>query len=181
MQPPLPLTLTLLPSSLLLVLLLTCSAFSIPFRSHSLLTTPIRASPQDTQVYGPNNFGDIISDRSVNIYINGNFTPIERIVLSANGNLQRILSAYHGTPVHIDVLKCVMLDSNTFHREVNLMIGDRKLGSARGEIQVNCERCLQDISSKKVGVGQLFRYLGVLPSFKLLAVGRVSSSSDSSS
>lgn len=34
-------------------------------------------------------------------------------------------SAYHGTPVHIDVLKCVMLDSNTFHREVNLMIGDR--------------------------------------------------------
>ena len=32
--------------------------------------------------------------------------------------------------------------------------------------------CLEAIASKRVGVGQLFRYLGVLPSFQLLAMGK---------
>jgi len=35
-----------------------------------------------------------------------NFTPLERIALTANGNLQRIFSSYYDAPVHVHVDYC---------------------------------------------------------------------------
>lgn len=36
-----------------------------------------------------------------------NFTPMERIALTANGNLQRIFSSYYDAPIHVHVDSCV--------------------------------------------------------------------------
>ena len=38
-----------------------------------------------------NHFGDIMSHIQTEVLLNGDFSPLERIVLTANGNLQRIL------------------------------------------------------------------------------------------
>ena len=47
--------------------------------------------PNEDRFYGPDSFGDIIGHSETHTYILGNFDPMERIVLTANGNLQRIL------------------------------------------------------------------------------------------
>jgi hypothetical protein len=36
----------------------------------------------------------------------GNFSPLERVLLTANGNLQRIISAYYDAQVSVEVVKC---------------------------------------------------------------------------
>lgn len=35
--------------------------------------------------------GDIMGGRETEVFVEGSFSPMERIVLSANGNLQRIM------------------------------------------------------------------------------------------
>lgn len=44
--------------------------------------------------------------------------------------------------------------------------------TAVGKIELYSEICKKAIEEKNIGVGQLFRFLGVLPSFKLLSSGR---------
>lgn len=53
---------------------------------------------------------------------NNDFTPIERIILTANGNLQRIMSAYYGSKVTVEVIKCDRISHTLFAREVNLLV-----------------------------------------------------------
>ena len=45
-----------------------------------------------------------------------NFTPMERIALTANGNLQRIFSSFYDAPVHVHVDFCVRRDSCGEHK-----------------------------------------------------------------
>lgn len=44
--------------------------------------------------------------------------------------------------------------------------------TAIGSIQLYSEECKVAIEERNIGVGQLFRFLGVLPSFNLLSAGR---------
>lgn len=44
--------------------------------------------------------------------------------------------------------------------------------TAIGSIVLYSDECKEAIEEKNVGVGQLFRFLGVLPTFNLLGVGR---------
>ena len=48
------------------------------------------------------------------------FTPIERVILTANGNLQRILSAYYDEAITVTVLRTELKAGSTFTREVVL-------------------------------------------------------------
>lgn len=126
--------------------------------------------------YGPNNFGDIMSDRVTDMrFLDAvtAFSPLERIMLTANGNLQRLLSCYYGHPITVEVIKCERTDENNFDREVDIMMGSKVICTATGKITVGSQQCLEAIESGKVGVGQLFRYLDTLPSFHLIGAGRV--------
>ncbi|KAH8060055.1 hypothetical protein JL722_5012 [Aureococcus anophagefferens] len=50
---------------------------------------------------GADHLGDVGgSHLAVDLSLSSAFTPLQRIVLTANGNLQRILSAYHNRAVH---------------------------------------------------------------------------------
>ena len=53
------------------------------------------------------------------------------------------------------------------------MVGDRVFCRARGKIEIYDAACVSAIEEKKIGVGQLFRFLGALPVFKLLGAGRL--------
>lgn len=52
------------------------------------------------------------------------YTALERIVLTANGNLQRILSAYYDMPIEVKVLQSDLREGRTFNREVLLQVMD---------------------------------------------------------
>lgn len=78
------------------------------------------------------------------VQIQGEFSPFERVILTANGNLQRIMSAYYGAPVHVKINKCVRVDSQIFDREVDLHVGEyafcRAMGKVIGLVSALCFR-----------------------------------------
>jgi hypothetical protein len=132
-----------------------------------------------------------LNDRYPNCY----FTPMERIALTANGNLQRIFASYYDTPVTVKVISCVLRQSPPHHHqqqeqeynnnnnegENNTMVWDRVVHiqiynqtvcKATSVIQVNCPTCCELITSQTVGIAQMFRHLNRLPTFTLLNAGR---------
>ena len=175
--------------------------------------------------YGADNFGDLMGGCETNVVVYGSFTPFERIIITANGNLQRIMSAYYGAPVTVNIIKSNPisdislykpkrhLNSNTtttnsdtttttsnndttnnddntnnddttssssssnkllcvYDREVNLLMNNQIFCTAKSIIEIYDAELINAIEYKKIGIGQMFRYLGALPSFKLHAVGR---------
>lgn len=86
----------------------------------------------------------IIKNIKTLVSITGSFTPLERIILTANGNLQRILrflhqivsqqllndicgfttciSAYYGSTITVDIKKCDQVRYLEYDREVNLVM-----------------------------------------------------------
>lgn len=125
-----------------------------------------------------------------------NFTPLERIAVTANGNLQRIFSSYYDAPVHVHVDSCVRRrapDVNTedgnssfnntrtqshsetyavWDRVVRISVHGTTLCKATSIIHVHSSPCIRLIEEGKVGLGQLFRYLNKLPTFSLIEAGR---------
>ena len=92
--------------------------------------------------YGEDNFGDIMIRDNIgcetDISISSECSSIERMILTANGNLQRIMSAYYGCPIKVNVLRSKPISrgrneegiSVTYDREVDLLVNDRKFCNA---------------------------------------------------
>lgn len=130
--------------------------------------------PLCSSTLGPNNFGDLMGKggRETSVVVDNSYAPLERVVLTANGNLQRIMSAYYGASVMVEVLLCERVQDRVYDREVNLLMDGQKFCNAKGKIELLDDDCVEAVESKNVGVGQLFRYLGLLPSFELIDAGR---------
>ena len=183
----------------LLTALLTCNSFSNDMNKHmkftSIRTTSniilMNSNNNKVMTYGADNFGDIMGGCETNVIVGGSFTAIERIIITANGNLQRIMSAYYGAPVIVNILKCdpiedissykntKVLDTNhsnnllcVYNREVTLLMNNQIFCTAKGLIEIYDKELIDAIEYKKIGIGQIFRYLGALPTFKLHAAGR---------
>jgi hypothetical protein len=141
--------------------------------------TPIlggRITPQ--QDFGT--LGDIMSNSTTGLVTmdGGNLqdtynitSPLDRMALTANGNLQRLVSSYYDAPVHVTVQTCSQTCHNTWNRVVSLSVLNQEFCTATSHITVYSEECLQLIHSHKVGLGQLFRHLDRLPSFELHQAG----------
>jgi chorismate-pyruvate lyase len=113
-------------------------------------------------------------------------TPLERIALTANGNLQRIYSSYYDAPVHVSVERSEARTatssedesisesskSRTWDRVVHLSVFSQLFCTAESTIVVHDDHCLELLQSGRVGIGQLFRHLDRLPTFTLLDAGR---------
>ena len=138
-----------------------------------------------------------------------NFTNMERIALTANGNLQRIFSSYYDEPVVVHVDSCTRRDNSIdsgsrdsavmnglcdtyqltstpndnndaiWDRVVYIQVHNQTICKATSIINVHSSSCIQLIEEGSVGLGQLFRYLNKLPTFSLLDAGRVDRSSSS--
>ncbi|KAL7481223.1 hypothetical protein ACHAW6_006897 [Cyclotella cf. meneghiniana] len=132
------------------------------------------------------------------------FSPMERIALTANGNLQRIFSSYYDAPVHVHVISCtrrdtflentsrsrprysnlslerfsfrIQTDGAVWDRVVHLRVHDKTICKATSVIHVRSPQCIELIDDGTVGLGQLFRYLNKLPHFSLLDAGRTADS-----
>ncbi|KAJ7091346.1 hypothetical protein B0H15DRAFT_835556 [Mycena belliarum] len=123
-------------------------------------------------------------------------TGLERIALSAQGDLQRILSAFFARPIVLALiyshtytrrpdtslvpltlpnpcaLASVSLESPIVqNRQVHLQCGGKVVCTATSTVTIHSSRCADLFIGQKYGIGQLFAKLGTPPTFELLNVG----------
>ena len=116
--------------------------------------------------------------------IYGITNPLDRMAITANGNLQRLFSSYYDAPVSVVVDYCHKREqqqekqdtergNNGYYwdRCVHLKIFDQIFCTATSKVFVHDYECQRLVDSGKVGIGQLFRYLNVLPEFELQSAG----------
>ncbi|CAG8625515.1 10598_t:CDS:2 [Acaulospora colombiana] len=146
--------------------------------SHSDDKTSNGSSPNPIS----NNFIDKISSRETSLILPDEFSGLERICLTANGNLQRILSAWFNKPVKIHVVKNIPIDNTNpvlksfdnyeiidnncddndpvlrrYDREVKLVCENKTLCNAFSDVIVRDKKVVDLIENEGVGLGQLFR------------------------
>ncbi|KAG9322152.1 hypothetical protein KVV02_004272 [Mortierella alpina] len=136
------------------------------------------SSPSPPIVKIPGHFGDIID---TTLHLPEGFTGFERILLTANGNLQRLISAYFNRTVTVNIIenKEVPLAQDEdpavfarFQREVNLLCNDKVFCNAKSQVVIKEQKVYDLVVKSGVGIGQIFRYLDRLPSFDLHGLGR---------
>ena len=93
------------------------------------------------------------------------------MVLSANGNLQRLISSYHNSPVSVRVRFNRRLSHGLYAREVTLSVFGTRFAVATSSVRLERADCIAAVEERGVGIGQLFRHLNILPDFELLAAG----------
>jgi hypothetical protein len=81
------------------------------------------------------------------VYVGGSFTPMERIVITANGNLQRIMSAHYGAPVSVTVKKCDKIGTMLYDRQVDIMVGQKIFCEVVGSIEIYDPKCIEAIGT----------------------------------
>lgn len=102
--------------------------------------------------------------------------PLERILATANGNLQRIVSSWCNRGVTVRVTKNEV-DKNqssdtkvVYDRSVELWCDDSRFGIADSTVTLESPELIDAVSSGRVGIGQLFRQFDMLPAYKLLSL-----------
>ncbi|KAJ1853919.1 hypothetical protein GGH12_004514 [Coemansia sp. RSA 1822] len=123
----------------------------------------------------PNHFGDVMSHRETSCMLPDVFkNPVQRIMLMANGNLQRVLSAYYNLPVSVEVVYNAPEPCDKpgmpvrYSRDINLVCNRRVVCSAQSTVELLTCKAVDLVVRQGVGIGQLFRYMNVLPMFRLL-------------
>jgi hypothetical protein len=106
----------------------------------------------------------------------GNFTPIQRILLTANGSIQRILSAYYNGPVQIKILKNEEesnshLSMTIINREIELLINNKPVCHAISLIRITSLTILESFYKEPIGIAQLFQLHQLYPNFTLKEAG----------
>ncbi|KAJ1678879.1 hypothetical protein EV182_003167 [Spiromyces aspiralis] len=112
--------------------------------------------------------------------------PIQRIIITASGDLQRILSALYNHRIHVDIIYNEVVPSGTgsstnnaaaadtslsIDRQVNLICNSKIVCRATSAIKLISDRAKKLLLLQKVAIGQLFMQLGVNPEFNLLDLG----------
>ncbi|KAF9964495.1 hypothetical protein BGZ70_006377 [Mortierella alpina] len=138
-------------------------------------------SPSPPIVKIPGHFGDIMSKRDTTLVLPDGFSGSERILLTANGNLQRLISAYFNKTVSVTILENTQVPLTSdedpavmarFQREVNLLCNNKIVCNAKSRVLIQDPKIYDLVVKNGVGIGQIFRYLDRLPSFELHGLGR---------
>jgi chorismate-pyruvate lyase len=128
--------------------------------------------------------------------IYGISNPLDRMAVTANGNLQRLFSSYYDAPVVVEMVHCmrrqqhqqdddeddvnVNVNNNNngtapihavWDRRVLLKVFNQTFCTADSVIVVHSQEVEDLVESGKVGIGQLFRHFNILPEFNLLKAG----------
>ncbi|KNC82040.1 hypothetical protein SARC_05677 [Sphaeroforma arctica JP610] len=139
-------------------------------------STPLHTPPANataTALKEAPHLGDLMGWRTTFTELPGQFTGLERIVLTANGTLQRIISSYYNAEVTVKIRhNRPRTDQGWYDREVELLIFDQVFCIATSEIHLDRKEYVDLVEINRIGLGQLFRHLNLLPFFHLLKVGR---------
>jgi len=103
---------------------------------------------------------------------------IERIMLSAQGDLQRLLSSFFARPITVALIYSDTTspkDSNPGptiqSRQVHLLCGSRVVCKATSTVRITSPECARLFLKEKYAIGQVFREVGKVPRFELVSVG----------
>ena len=117
----------------------------------------------------PDHFGNIML--TTTFQLPHYFNALQRILLTANGNLQLIFSSYHNSPVTITVLKNNYTADLYYDRCVTLNCKGKLLCTATSKVWTLSKEAKVAVESEKIGIGQLFRFLNILPVFQMIDCG----------
>jgi hypothetical protein len=83
---------------------------------------------------------------------------MERMILQANGNLQRLLSAYYNVPSHVEIIKNIKSQGiNVYYeREIKMYFENKFVYNAQSILTVKDDTVLELIEKHKYGLGQIF-------------------------
>ena len=102
----------------------------------------------------------------------GAFTPAQRIALSANGNLQRLVSSYYNSPVFVAQVYNRPAASGArgaYDRQVTLAVAGVEFCTATSSLELSEEPLIEAVEVRGVGIGQLFRHHSILPTCEVHA------------
>lgn len=121
---------------------------------------------------GTPHFGDIMAAAQTGMELPvGDFSPLQRLLLTANGNVQRIVSAYYDEPVTVTVLLSQRTQLGDYERHVTMSIFGTHFMTARSSVHLLGAEWTA-AAEAGVPLGSLFQKMGVLPAFALHSVGR---------
>jgi len=116
--------------------------------------------------------------------IYGISNPLDRMAVTANGNLQRLFSSYYDAPVVVEMVHCtrqkppntgavgdIDATANWDRRVLLKIFGNQTFCTADSVVEVRSRKMEDLIESGNVGIGQIFRHFNMLPEFTLLAAG----------
>jgi hypothetical protein len=111
--------------------------------------------------------GDIMNPLSTFTQLDGSFSELERMVLTANANLQRLMryvlrnhkqqcpvhsrpafSAYYNEPVHVEVLKNECILHGVYNRQVDLTVRSRVFCKATSVVALRSQTAF-DVRPKR--------------------------------
>lgn len=179
----------------------TTATTTIPMYDIPLSSPPISSSSSSSIQSGT--FGDIMSqpNNDADLLLRdglvtsetysledtyGISNPLDRMAVTANGNLQRLFSSYYDAPVAVEMVHCTRQkqqqkqqeqqnDDSRIHavwdRRVNIKIFNQTICTADSVVVVHSQEVEDLVESGKVGIGQIFRHFNTLPEFNLLTVG----------
>jgi len=160
----------------------------LPQSSFSLIHCPSSTMPGKVDSYNA-------ASTSVQFAWPCNISGVERIVLSAHGDLQRLLSAFFSRSINVSLVysytsaedesgKSISYDHPTStlptastatpltqRRQVHLLCGNTVVCVATSNVRVTAAKPADLFFEQKYAIGQVFRKLGVIPEFELLEVG----------
>lgn len=107
-------------------------------------------------------------------------TGLERIMLTARGELQRLLSAFFSRTINIKTIyehtsprthTASPEEPITQSREVHLLCGGKTACVATSDVTITAPLCEQLFLDEKFAIGQMFRRMQTPPQFALLDCG----------
>mmetsp|Transcript_15030 Transcript_15030/g.17036 ORF Transcript_15030/g.17036 Transcript_15030/m.17036 type:complete len:409 (-) Transcript_15030:1084-2310(-) len=113
-------------------------------------------------------------------------SPFERLLVTAKGDLQRIISSWCYETVSVEVFYYSLdEDASTetekrYKRKVGLKCRNRQFCTANSEVVLSNKLLIDSLATNEVGIGQLFRQFNLLPNFELISFERSDSQSDTS-
>ncbi|KAI9224165.1 hypothetical protein BC828DRAFT_374175 [Blastocladiella britannica] len=119
-------------------------------------------------------------------------SPLERVIFSSNGSLQRVLSALYNSDIDVVLVKNIARPSTPattanagngspewcVDREINLVYEGKVVCVAKSALTITNPEYYDLLITQSVGIGQFFRRVGVLPAFDLLEFEKPAAPSD---
>jgi hypothetical protein len=90
-------------------------------------------------------------------------------VLTANGNLTRIIAAFYDSPATVHLQRTREIAPGVFRRWLELKVRGKVFCSVVNTVRISSQRVLRDIRCGKTEVGEAFRLDDRLPFFRLIS------------
>jgi len=116
--------------------------------------------------------GDIMAPATTYLKLPDGFTPLQRMLLTANGNVERIVASYYAAPVTTYVSLNHKREHCVYDRQIALLVFGQQFMSAKSTIFFTDIMWHEQMLKRNLQPGVLYRSMGEMPTFNLRSVGK---------